>query len=154
MKMRSQARGFTLIELMIVVVLTGIMASMALPSFRSFVASQRVKTAASDFAMAAVFARSEAIKRNANVTLKPASTGATGWKDGWTVAVDTTELSKQSAYTNVTFDGPSELTYNRSGRLGAAVNPMKISLDNSVRCVALDLSGMPNTTVSTSGNCP
>lgn len=151
--MRSQARGFTLIELMIVVVLTGIMASLALPSFRSFVASQRVKTAASDFAMAAVFARSEAIKRNADVTLMPASAGATGWKDGWTVAVGTTEISKQSAYTNVTFNGPSGLTYNRSGRLSATVNTMKISLDNSVRCVALDLSGMPNTTISTTGDC-
>lgn len=149
---RSQARGFTLIELMIVVVLTGIMASIALPSFRSFVASQRVKTAAADFAMAVVFARSEAIKRNADVTLTSASTD---WKDGWTVAVGVIELSKQSAYTNVTFSGvTAPITYNRNGRLDTTVNTMKISLDSSVRCVKLDLSGMPNTTTSTSGNCP
>jgi len=150
--MRSTARGFSLIELMVVVALVAIMAGLAVPSFKSFISGQRVKTAASDFVMAAIFARSEAIKRNANVTITPA---ASGWKDGWSVAVGSTELSRQQAYNGLTLSGPSSaITYNGTGRLSATVTTMTITGSNgSTRCVAFDLSGMPKSTISSSGTC-
>ena len=153
--MNRKPRGFTLIELMVVVALAAILAAMAAPSFKSFVSGQRVKTATSDFAMAAILPRSEAIKRNADVTITSVTAGATGWKDGWTVAVGGTPLSQQQAYTGVTFSGPtSAITYNGSGRLSAAVTSMTISgTDGSARCVAFDLSGMPKSSKSTSGTC-
>jgi type IV fimbrial biogenesis protein FimT len=153
--MNRKPSGFTLIELMVVVALAAILAAMAAPSFKSFVSGQRVKTAASDFAMAAILARSEAIKRNADVTITSVTAGATGWKDGWTVAVGGTPLSQQQAYTGVTFSGPaSAITYNGSGRLSAAVTTMTISgTDGSARCVAFDLSGMPKSSKSSSGTC-
>lgn len=154
--MKRKPGGFTLIELMVVVALAAIMASLAAPSFKSFVSGQRVKTAASDFAMAAILARSEAIKRNADVTITPATSGATGWKDGWSVAVGGTQLSQQQAYTGVTFSGPSSaITYTGAGRLGAAVTIMTITgSDGSARCVAFDLSGMPKSSKSSTGTCP
>ncbi|MCF8167421.1 MAG: GspH/FimT family pseudopilin [Rhodoferax sp.] len=153
--MRLAASGFTLIELMVVVALAAIMASLAAPSFSNFVNGQRVKAAASDFAMAAVFARSEAIKRNAVVTITQASSGATGWKDGWTVAAGTVPLSSQQAYSGVTLTGPAAaITYTASGRLGAAVDTMTVSgTDGSTRCVAFDLSGLPKSSKSTTGSC-
>jgi len=153
--MRHRANGFSLIELMIVVALVAIMAGLAAPSFRSFISGQRVKTAASDVATAAVFARSEAIKRNANVTITPVTSGAGGWKDGWSVAVGGTELGKQQAYSGLTFSGPSSaITYNGTGRLSATVTTMTITgSDGSTRCVAFDLSGMPRSTVSSTGSC-
>ena len=49
--MNRKPRGFTLIELMVVVALAAILAALAAPSFKSFVSGQRVKAAASDFAM-------------------------------------------------------------------------------------------------------
>lgn len=153
--MNQKARGFTLIELMVVVALAAIMASLAAPSFRSFVSGQRIKTAASDFVMAAIFARSEAIKRNTDVTITPVTLSAAGWKDGWTVAAGATQLSQQQAYTGVTFDGPdSAITYNGTGRLSGSVTTMTITgTDGSARCVAFDLSGMPRSTKSSSGTC-
>lgn len=153
--MNRKPSGFTLIELMVVVALAAIMASLAAPSFKSFVSGQRVKTAASDFAMAAIFARSEAIKRNADVTITPATAGATGWKDGWSVATGGTQLSQQQAYTGVTFSGPaSAVTYKGTGRLSAAVTTMTITgTDSGARCVAFDLSGMPKSSKSSSGTC-
>lgn len=153
--MNRKPRGFTLIELMVVVALAAILAAMAAPSFKSFVSGQRVKTAASDFAMAAIFARSEAIKRNADVTITSVTAGAAGWKDGWTVAVGGTPLNQQQAYNGVTFSGPaSAITYNGSGRLSAAVTTMTITgTDGSARCVAFDLSGMPKSSKSSSGTC-
>lgn len=154
--MKLKPHGFTLIELMVVVALAAIMASLAAPSFKSFVSGQRVKTAASDFAMAAILARSEAIKRNADVTISPATSGATGWKDGWSVAVGATQLSQQQAYTGVTFSGPtSAITYTGAGRLGATVTTMTITgSDGSARCVAFDLSGMPKSSKSSTETCP
>lgn len=152
---QSRSRGFTLIELMVVVAIAAILAAVAAPSFRSFVSGQRVKTAASDFVMAAILARSEAIKRNANVTITSTSSGATGWKDGWTISAGGTALSLQQAYVGVTFSGPATaITYNGNGRLSAAVNTMTItSTDGSARCIAFDLSGMPKSTKSASGTC-
>ena len=154
--MNLKPNGFTLIELMVVVAIAAILASLAAPSFKSFVSGQRVKTAASDFAMAAILARSEAIKRNANVTITPATSGATGWKDGWSVAAGGTQLSQQQPYSGMTFSGPaSAITFNGAGRLGAAVSTMTISgSDGSARCVTFDLSGMPKSSKSSTGTCP
>lgn len=144
--MRLKFRGFTLIELMVVVALAALLLGLGVPSFTGFIATQRLKTAASDFSMSAVFARSEAIKRNADVTVTAVSGGAGGWKDGWTVASGGTQLSIQSAYSGLTFSGPlSAITYKNTGRLSAAVTSMTISGPDgsAVRCVSFDLSGLP-----------
>ena len=53
MTARHMARGFTLIELMIVVTLLAVMLGIAAPSFRDFMAGQRVKTAAGEYAFGA-----------------------------------------------------------------------------------------------------
>lgn len=156
--MQSRYRGFTLIELMVVVALAAILLGIGVPSFTGFIAGQRLKTAAGDFAMAAVFARSEAIKRNTDVVITAASSGATGWRDGWTVAVAGVGgvlLSTQAAYAGLTFSGPSSaITYKGTGRLSAAATTMTITGQNgSTRCVAFDLSGMPRSTTSTTGAC-
>jgi type IV fimbrial biogenesis protein FimT len=144
--MRSSARGFTLIELMVVVTLAALLLGLGVPSFTGFIATQRVKTAASDFSMAAVLARSEAIKRNVDATVTAVSSGAAGWKDGWTVAAGGTQLSSQPAYSGLTFAGPTTaITYQSSGRLSTSVTGMTItgSSGNAVRCVSFDLSGLP-----------
>jgi type IV fimbrial biogenesis protein FimT len=88
----SRQRGFTLIELMIVVTLLAVMLGIGIPSFRGFIAGQRVKTAAYDFATALLVARSEAIKRNTTVTIAP--TGS--WIGGWTVAAGGTTIWPRS----------------------------------------------------------
>ncbi len=158
---RAKEGGFTLIELMLVVVLAGVMLGIGIPSFRDFIASQRVKTAAGEYASALVEARSEAIKRNTNVTV---TAGASGWRSGWTVATapaspaSAATLSTQAEYPSaLTFSGPTTaVTYLGSGRLSgtSAPDPMCVcGQDGSKRCVAIDLSGMPKSTI-TSGTCP
>ena len=154
---RAHSRGFTLIELMLVVVLAGVMLGIGIPSFRDFIASQRVKTAAGEYASALVEARSEAIKRNTNVTVTAVAAGASGWQSGWTVAAGATTLSTQLAYPSaLEFCGPtSPVTYLGSGRLSASADAMKIKgQDGSIRRVAIDLSGMPNSTKIDTWSCP
>lgn len=76
----SAQAGFTLVELMIVVVISAILASIAVPSFQSFIQGQRVKSAAAELHVSFTVARSEAVKRSVLITVN-AKTG--GWAMGW-----------------------------------------------------------------------
>lgn len=74
--------GFTLIEAIVVVALLAIVATIAAPSFRSFIGTMNSKSAAFDLINDLTVARSEAIKRNGNTTLVPV---AGDWAKGWQV---------------------------------------------------------------------
>ncbi len=145
--MNRSSHGFTLIELMTVIAVASVMMAVGIPSFKSFVAGQRVKTTTGEFASAAVFARSEAIKRNAEVGLFAADGG---WVNGWSVKVGTTSLSVQEAYPGVSMSSVvTEVVYLGSGRLKeqALATTLQVSGagTDAVRCVAFDLSGLPKT---------
>jgi prepilin-type N-terminal cleavage/methylation domain-containing protein len=67
MKIRPCRRGFTMIELMVVVALVAILLAVAAPSFVSYLARQRVEGVASELGTDLQFARSEAVQRNTDV---------------------------------------------------------------------------------------
>src|SRR5438552_14714172 len=73
------ARGFTLVELLTVVVVLVTLTLIAVPSFNELTRSQRVQMAAMDLFTSLLRARSESIKQNTDVTLSPAGTWAAGW---------------------------------------------------------------------------
>jgi type IV fimbrial biogenesis protein FimT len=79
--LRRAMRGFTLIELMVVIALVAILASMAVPSYRSFLINQQLSSASSDFLVSMMQARSEALRLGQTVALVPAD-GA-NWSSGW-----------------------------------------------------------------------
>lgn len=149
-KRRAAASGFTLVELMVTIAIAGILAGLALPAFNSFVLGQRVKTASFELFSSLALARSEAIKRNANVSVSPASGG---WQNGWTVSTSGTTLNRQAAFSGLTITGATGITYNQYGRLSATATPFTISTSDSnvtARCISIDLSGRPN---SKTGSC-
>lgn len=68
--MRSASAGFTLVELLIVLSITGLLLSQAVPAIQAFISSAAVRRAGADLHYAATMARNEAIKRNTRTQLR------------------------------------------------------------------------------------
>lgn len=152
-------RGFTLIEALVVIALIAVLLGVAAPSFVTFTASQRVKTASFDLYAALTFARSEAIKRRQAVTVAPAS--GTDWATGWTVSVGGTTLRRQDALSGVAFSGANAVVYRLDGRLTSAASALGVLIqpatsDASVknRCIRIDLTGLPKSSTISGTTCP
>ncbi|MBC7700179.1 GspH/FimT family pseudopilin [Aquabacterium sp.] len=146
---RHRATGFTLIELMVTVVLLAILAALAAPSFREFIANQRVKNAAFELMAALTQTRSEAITRNASVDLLRSGTT---WGSGWTILAGTSTVLNQEAYNGLSITDSADLnkiSYGKDGR--STTTSTKFTLTSasamsgvSPRCVSIGLSGVPS----------
>jgi len=100
----TRGRGFTLIELMVVLALVAILASLATPSYRSFMVNQQLTSASSDFLASMLQARSEAMRRGLPVSILP--TNGTSWDSGWYLTV----ANNSCAPTGTTFGNREALT--------------------------------------------
>jgi type IV fimbrial biogenesis protein FimT len=146
---RRRDTGFTMTELVVTMAVAAILATVAIPSFNTLIANQRAKTYASELFATLVRTRSEAIERNANITLSP-KTG--GWNTGWQIfdpAGNLLEDRGNATGVIVTISGPAAVTYRPSGRLQAGPAPtFQITTPSgssaNYQCVSVDLSGRPN----------
>jgi type IV fimbrial biogenesis protein FimT len=87
--------GFTMVEMMVAVAILAILASIALPSYRSLIANNRIVANTNDLVADLALARSEAAKRGGTtvVTVCASSngsscSGSTDWSGGRLVFVD------------------------------------------------------------------
>ena len=163
-------RGFTIIEILLVVVIMGILGMIAAPSFVSFTSGQKVKTASFDLYAALMFARSEAIKRRKCISVIP--TTGSDWTTGWKVQevadavtcvpVPATDpvVRSQDSLSGVVMAGATQIVYRLDGRLttsaaqGVLIQPQTADASISNRCIRVDLTGLPKSTTTTATTCP
>lgn len=154
---RAGQAGFTLVELLAVVTILSIAMAMAAPSFASFSSNQRLRGAATDLVTTLLAARSEAIKRNAQVTVSAAAVdGAANWGRGWTATVPGGQQIDRKEVVAGQIDGPASpaaIVFDGSGRITTA-GGVSIELSDAVgnddvppRCISIDLAGRPQTSV-------
>lgn len=74
--MRYPVKGFTLIELMVVIAVFGILASLAIPSFTSSIQKSKADTEVSDLMRGLNYARLEAIDRGVTIRIRPKDAGS------------------------------------------------------------------------------
>ncbi len=150
--LRQREAGFTLAELLVAVVIMGILATIAASSFQSLTQSQRVKNASFELFSSLSLARSEAIKRNSDVTL--ASVAYANDEFGWVITAASGEtIRTQGQIKGVVWTifptGTTGITYQRTGRATASPSfqiDASTTPTENVRCIRIDLSGMPRVT--------
>jgi type IV fimbrial biogenesis protein FimT len=141
--------GFTIIELMITVAVLGIIVGLAVPSMRAYILNQRVRSVAFDLAASLLQARSEAGKRNENVSITQAPGG---WQNGWTITLnDGSVVARRDPFQDIAITANYvTLIYQENGRvLGAGASPLftvsttdsSYLISISPRCVGVTLSG-------------
>jgi prepilin-type N-terminal cleavage/methylation domain-containing protein len=83
-------RGFTLIELMLVISIASVLLVIGLPEMGNFLKNSRLTEKTNTFVAALNFSRSEAITRNNNVFISShdASVSGDAWGKGWDIWVD------------------------------------------------------------------
>lgn len=157
---RSRRRGFTAIELMVTVAVVAIFAALAAPSFRQLIATQRIKSVASALNESLWVARSEALKRNDNVSFVFANSGANTAVSDWKITQSsdgsgTALLQQMGSPAVVSTTSPSGnllFVFNSSGRLtsgGSSSIQLSVPSANVNRWVCVSPGGRA-TTQSTS----
>lgn len=148
-----KARGFSLIELIIVVVIAGILLALALPSFSSMLRNAKVRNLAGSIINGLNVAKAEAVQRNQPVSFEWLSDGS-----GWVVNdVANTVIQSQSSGNadnlRVVPQGSNVVTFNSLGRLivgsGSTVFDVESTVGgncatqinpNGVRCLRIEIS--------------
>ena len=148
------ARGFTVVELLVVLAMIALLAALAMPALDNVLAAQRLRAAGTDLMSALLVARSEAVKRNVQVQVMPRAGDA--WGTGWRVVVvgvdevidDRTSPGHRVEVTRA----PARVVYDGNGRLVtfgvARVELMDAERAPGVhgRCITVTASGLPRIT--------
>ena len=93
-KSKKNARGLSLLELLLVLATSSILLSLGVPALQTIVGSNRVITQVNSLSGALALTRSEAIRQSVQAIMCKSQDGqqcnsSARWSDGWIVFVDT-----------------------------------------------------------------
>ncbi len=175
-------RGFTLLELLVVVAIGGVLAAVAVPPMHAMLNTQKVVSFVYLFVSSLHLARNEAIKRNACAVMCKSATGQSctgsgGWEQGWILFHDANNNAQLDAGEQVVLRqgavsvGPrltgntpvaNYVSYSASGgakmvsgafQAGTFTLCPESASDTSVRLIVLSGTGRPRTQAGTPGDC-
>jgi type IV fimbrial biogenesis protein FimT len=137
-----------MVELLVTIAIATILTTVAIPSFSGMIANQRAKTAASELFASFLTARSDAIMRNANVTVSPL---AGGWSQGgWQILDSANNVleSHGALASSVAISQTGGITFRPSGRVLTGSTSMFVITTTSGsstihQCISLNLNGRP-----------
>jgi type IV fimbrial biogenesis protein FimT len=161
-----RAGGFTLVEMMTTILVLAILVGLAVPSFNNASLSGELTGLANELVASAQLARSEAIKRNASVTLC-ASEGGTacddpeGWEAGWIILGPTGVIQRYAPL-------PAEFRVIQAGGVANIVFPATVAgtttgtftvcraepTGSQERVVTIGASGGTRVTRTETATCP
>jgi type IV fimbrial biogenesis protein FimT len=143
------ARGFTLVEAMTVIAIMAILTGLSSASFVGLNQATTIRGAAFDLVADLDYARSEAVKRNVDVTVQPLNAD---WAQGWQVVIGNQVLrSRDATAGQIGFpSAPNTLTFDGGGRASlATVRNFQIcppSGSVAGRVIRIDPSGLSRST--------
>ena len=171
--MQNHESAFTLIELMIAIAVAAVVLTLGVPSFNRVIERNHLTTHINGLVSTLHFARSEAIRRNKEITVCHSSDGATcsgaGYEDGWIIFFDDNgdgdyaDANEELIRVNEGLPNKytmragilSSFTYNAKGRaqngrivlckdnLTTNARAIFISLNGRTRLAPLDTNGIP-----------
>ena len=150
---RQRHGGFTLVELMVTVAVIAILAVVATPSMSAMLNNSRVTAQAEEMVSSLQLARSEAVRRNARVTVCAGANGvcnnSANWNQ-WTVfgrdntatpPVDDVIRDTQISG-SVQMSGPADSIVFRPSGMIDAEQALGIVMADQNRCVTVQISGV------------
>lgn len=162
----ERLRGFTLTEMLVAMAILGILLALAAPSFSDSSLPSKLRATANSLLGAAQLARSEAIKRDAVVTLCVSADGLTcgagNWSQGWIVLSGATVLlsipAAPTGYRVTPAAGSVALSFQPSG-VGATAETFTVcrqtpKVGSQERSVAVTAIGKASISTTTTGVCP
>jgi type IV fimbrial biogenesis protein FimT len=166
--------GYTLVEMMVVILIVAILLTVGVPSYRYVTNSNRVSAEVNALLGDLQFARSEAVKEGATVTVCPladptasspsCAANSTEWDKGWlvtsaTVTPNVLRIQQPFANPNDSFlstSNQTSVTFDRNGfanatpaltNAGATImlKTTPVTATNWIRCVEIQRGGMIGT---------
>jgi type IV fimbrial biogenesis protein FimT len=173
---KPRSLGFSLIELLVVLSIAAVLFGIGLPNMQQYVVSSRLSGASNDLFTALNVARSEAVRRGAQVTVATNGTpGSRNFTSGWTMFVDTNgdgvlNAGEEVLRVGAALDAPmttygsanfgSFIAFDATGRLTTGAGSFVICNGTSlvvdgiprVRAVVVNSSGRVRIAVDTNGD--